>query len=322
VKLRELPENGPRAAITQRMRVLGTFVLLASVGLAPRIASAGRHDGPEVRDHRSSDSAPVVRDHRSSDSGHSEPVVRDHRSSDSGHSDTVVRDHRDGGSYDGGVYFEEQPVAVSDGGSPSLFSSSTPSFTFELGGMARRFRGPAFARSGSVQTTRGDLASYDLASGTPEAGDTTGGAFMMRFTVPASDHLYAGAELEAGGITRSPIQLMTDSPEIHISSRALVGTAAVAGARMRLGIAELGGELAGGLRVQTMTVQSFDAVDGDPSETETMLSGLVEARVRGALWVSPHVFLAAQAGTNVFDRSDFNVGISIGLASRAFGAAH
>ncbi|NVB82577.1 MAG: hypothetical protein HOV81_29625 [Kofleriaceae bacterium] len=307
------------------MRVLGVSVLLASIGLAPQIASAGRHDGPEVRDHRSSDSGhsePVVRDHRSSDGGHNEPIVRDHRSSDSGQSAPVVRDHRDSGSYDGTVYYaSEEPVMVSDGGSPSLFSSTSPSFTFEFGGLARRFRGPAFTRSGSVETTSGDLASYDLASGTPAAGDTTGGAFTMRFTVPMSDHFYAGAELEAGGITRSPIQLMSDSPDIHISSRALVGTGAVAGARMRHGIVELGGELAGGLRIQTMTVQSFDAVDGDPSETETMLSGLVEARVRGAVWVTPHVFLAAQAGTNVFDRSDINVGLSIGLASRAFGAA-
>lgn len=303
------------------MRVLGTFVLFASIGLVPGIASAGRrHDDPVVRDHRSSSSSPTVRDHRSSSD--SAPVVRDHR----GESSTVVRDHRSSSSdssysSDNDVYFEsEDPVVVSDGGSPSLFSPTSPSWTFELGGLARRFRGPSFTRSGSVQTTRGDIASYDLASGAPEAGDTAAGAFTMRFTVPVSDNFYAGGDFEVGGLTRSPIQLMTDSPDVQIASRAMIGTAAIVGARVRRGIAELDGELAGGMRVQSMTLQSLDAGEEDPSETESVLSGIVEARVRAAVWVSPHVFLAAQAGTSVFDRDDINVGLTLGLASHAFGA--
>jgi hypothetical protein len=113
---------------------------------------------------------------------------------------------------------------------------------------------------------------------------------------------------------------MTSEPDIQLS-RAMVGTAAVVGARARHGIAELDGEVAGGLRVLSMTVQSADAGDEDPSATQTSVTAVVEARVRGALWLSPHVFLAAQGGVGVLDQSDVTVGLSIGLASHAFGAA-
>lgn len=315
------------------MRQLGVIGLVASVALVPRLAAAGRHGGDtNVRDHRSSSDSTSVRDHRSSDSGNSEPIVRDHRGDSApvvrdhrGESDSNVRDHRgsDGGDGgDGGVYNgSEEPVVLSDSGSPNPFANySGPTWILELGGVARRFQGPSFARSGSVETTSGDVASYGLASGRPAVSDTAGGAFAMRFLVPANEHLYAGAELEIGGLTRSPVRLMTDSPDIHIASRSMIGSAAVIGARARHGIAEIGGELAGGMRVLSVTVQSFDAMEEDPSTTENTLTGIVEARLRGALWVAPHVYLAAQAGANVFDRSDVNFGLSIGLSARPYGA--
>jgi hypothetical protein len=316
--------NGPKLVRALHcvggMRIVRVVGALAVIGLASRSASAGkRHDSPEVRDHRSSsDDSGHVRDHRSSDSGHSEPVVRDHRGDDP----PVVRDHRSSSSGGGdSMYVSDEPIDVSDGGSPRPFGAySGPSWTLEIGGVARRFQGPAFAQSGSVETTDGDMASYDLASGTPSAGDTAAGAFAMRFTVPASEHLYAGAEVEIGGLTRSPVQLMTDSSDIRISQRSMLGSLMVVGARAQHGIAELDGELAGGLRMVSMTMQSFDAIDGDPSASEHRVSGLVEARVRAALWVAPHVFIAAQAGSSLLDRSDVNVGLSIGLASRAYGA--
>jgi hypothetical protein len=306
--------------------VIGLFV-----AFAPKIATAGhRHDAPEVRDHRSSsssssDDGPKVRDHRSHDSSDDGPKVRDHRSHDSDDS-PKVRDHR--GSSDGccasdaPIYVADDPVYVSDGGGPSPgFSSYTgPTWRLELGGIARRFRGPSFNRSGTVETTWGDTANYDLASGTPTAGDTAGGAFAMRFIVPTSEHLYMGGEVELGGLTRTPIQMMTDNSDIHISSRSLIGTGLVLGAKAQHGIAELDAEVAGGLRIQSITMQSRDAMEDDPSETESALTGVVEARVRGALWIAPHVYLAAQVGTSVLDRSDVNLGFSIGIASRAYGA--
>lgn len=259
--------------------------------------------------------------HPSGHGSHDTPVVHDHRGSsgEEHHSSApVVRDHRD---YDrGDVYIAPNEEVIVDDGVPAAVTPVYhPSLTLEFGGMAHSFTGPAFARSGSVQTTSGDMASYSLASGTPAAGDTSAGAFDMRLTTPIGPHLYAGAELELGGVTRSPIALMSDS-DLHIASQSMVGGDAVVGARVRSGIAELDGELAGGVRVLATTVQSIDATDQDPSQTDSAATALVEARVRGALWLSPHAFVAATAGIGVFDPSDKSVGLSIGLASHMFGS--
>jgi len=302
------------------MRV-GMIGLLASVALLPRSAAAGGHhedhDGPTVRDHRThdnSDSAPVVRDHRTHEE-HDAPVVRDHRSE---HEATVVRDHRRTED----VYFAPvDDVVVQDSGPSEPFANVRgPTWMFEIGGLAQRFRGPAFNRNGSVETLDGSMSDYGLASGTPTSNDSAGGSFDMRFIVPTSEHLYAGAELGIGGLTRTPIRLMTDdSSDLHLSSRSLIGSNLVVGARARLGIAELDGEVAGGARIVSMTVQSVGAYEDDPSETESSLSPVVEARLRGALWVTQHVFVAAQAGVGVLDRDDRSIGFSIGVSSRAFG---
>jgi hypothetical protein len=240
--------------------------------------------------------------------------VRDHRGEER------VREHRGGGGGGGDIYYTSDDVYLDDSGSSGYFENPrAPSWTFEVGGLARRFKGPSFTRSGTVETTSGDMASYALASGSPQAGDTAAGMFDLRLTVPTSEHFYLGSELELGAITRSPIQMMTDSPDIHVSTRSLVGTAAVFGARARSRIAELDTELAGGLHFESLTVQSLDAGDEDPSETETAVTGFVEARVRGLLWVAPNVFLGAQAGVGVFDRSDVNVGLTLGFASHPYG---
>ncbi|HTL35298.1 MAG TPA: hypothetical protein VL326_19350 [Kofleriaceae bacterium] len=307
---------------------------MGSVVLVPGVASAGHHgdsDGPTVRDHRTHDShdshdGPVVRDHRTHDShdSHDGPVVRDHRT----HDTAVVRDHRSDRSdrYDGGdVYFvsggSDEVIVDNGGGGADPFANMIgPTWMFEMGGFARRFRGPSMSRQGSVETFDGGMADYGLASGTPTAGDTAAGAFGMRFSVATGEHSYAGVELGIGGLTRTPVRLMSD-PDIHLSSQTLIDTAAVVGVRARAGIAELDGEVAGGVRVVSMTVQQMDAYEDDPSETESSASGLLEARLRGLLYVTPHVYLAAQAGVGVLDRSDVNVGLSIGLTSRPRGQA-
>jgi hypothetical protein len=316
------------------MRVLAVVGLVASASVfAPQLAEAGRHDGPEVRDHRrgsdssssSSHDAPTVRDHRRDRDNDSGPVVRDHRRDND--SAPVVRDHRgSSGSSDSGsdaTYFaSSSDVEVIDN-SPSsgpFANVQGPTWMFEAGGVAHRFRGPAFSHSGSIETFDGNMASYGLDGGTPSKGDTAAGAFQMRFVVPATEHYYAGVELGIGGLTRTPIRLMSDAADdLHISSQTLVGTNAVFGARARHGIAELDAEMAGGLRFVSMTIQQYGANEEDPSETEVSASGVVEARLRGMLWVAPHVFVAAQAGVGVFERSDVNIGLSIGLSSRPFG---
>ncbi|HUS33058.1 MAG TPA: hypothetical protein VMZ53_31365 [Kofleriaceae bacterium] len=329
------------------MRVAGMIALVGSVALVPAIASAGgRHhdDGGDVRDHRTSSSssdsndAPVVRDHRTHDSdSHDAPIVRDHRTHDDG---PVVRDHRThGGSsgdapdvrdhrtHDSGgdVYYSSgSDVYVEDSspGSNPFANLTAPTWSLELGGFAHRFRGPALKHSGQLETYDGDMASYAIGSGDASKGDTAGGTFNMRFTMPVSEHLYAGAELGIGGLTRTPVQLMTNSPELHMTTKALIDTDAVIGARTRSGRLELDGEVAAGVRVVSATVEAdgygASEEEFDQQATANGVSGLVEARLRGLLWVSPHVFLAAQAGVGVLERDDVSFGLSIGLTSRPF----
>jgi hypothetical protein len=333
MKLCEAGETGLPAANQRGMRVLGMIGLVGSVVLVPVTAFAGgRHgsdDGPTVRDHRSgssndssSDDKPVVRDHRTHDDG---PTVRDHRTHDDG---PRVRDHR--GSNDDGprvrdhrssddvYYTSNDTVVVNDGGPSNPFAHvSGPTWTLELGGFAHRFRGPSMRRSGQLETYYGDMASFDLASGPASDGDTAGGTGVLRFTMPVSEHLYAGAELGIGGLTRTPVRLMTDSPELHVTSRAMFEGAGVIGARARRGIFELDGEMAGGFRAVSVSVAPYD-YEEEQSATETGADALLEARLRGVLWVAPHVFVAAQAGVGVLDRDDKSIGVSIGVTSRPF----
>ena len=69
-------------------------------------------------------------------------------------------------------------------------------------------------------------------------------------------------------------------------------------------------------------MQSFAAGEDYPSETENAVTALVEARVRGALWVSPHVFLAAQAGIGMLETATSTSALSMGVASHDYGAVH
>ena len=259
------------------MRLVGSIGLLASLALAPRIALAkgDHHSGPVVHDHRSSSSSdsghsgPVVRDHRSSDAG---PVVRDHRSSDSA---PVVRDHRYGST---GAYYESDDVIVDDAPSSGGFMNPHgPSWTLEIGGLARRFTGPTLSRTGTVETTSGDSASYGIDSGAPSAGDTASGAFRdahhrASFRAPVcrcrARARRPHALADPAHDDRSDLQL----------SRAMVGATAVVGARpSRYRRARR--------RARGRHARAVD--DGAvgrrrrgrcPSATETSLTGLIEAR--------------------------------------------
>jgi hypothetical protein len=57
------------------------------------------------------------------------------------------------------------------------------------------------------------------------------------------------------------------------------------------------------------------------SETSTTLvynDGVVEARARGELWLSPWITAGATVGASVLDRGDWMAGVYLGVHSRAF----
>ena len=295
------------------MRTLGPFVVACLAGLVPAraLAHPSHGGGGEVRDHRSGSSSSSsggsghLRDHRGGSS--SAPVVRDHRSHDGG-GDAVDDDDDD----DGGYF-----VAGAPDGGVARVDPHGPALTLEIGGLATSFRGPALARSGTLDTN-GMTYAYGVTAGTPSAGDTAAFGGVLRGTLSAWPHLYVGTELQLGGVDRSPIHLMDRSGDLVITSQSLLGIAGVAGARVRRGALELDAEVAGGVRAVTTSIQTVDAADGDPVASEAAASPILEGRLRAALWLGSHLFLSAQVGAGAIDRSDLAFGFSIGTASRAY----
>ena len=142
-----------------------------------------------------------------------------------------------------------------------------PALTVELGGLFGSFQGPALTRSGTLSTD-GGMYGYGVTGGTPSAGDTGIVGANVRATFSAWRHLYLGAELQLGGVTRSPIDLMSGGENVGIASQAMFGIDGVAGARVRAGHVELDGEVAGGVRAIATDIQQLDASEDDPVATE------------------------------------------------------
>jgi hypothetical protein len=306
------------------MRTSGWFVVASLLALGSVQAFAGSHGGGEVRDHRGESSSSS-----SSSSSHSSGgEVRDHRTGSSSSSSSSVRDHRGGGGDGGVIGYEEDDDTEVDVDSPAggrvVADRPGPAWTLELGGLFGSFEGPSLTRSGTLSTD-GGMYDYGVTGGTPSAGDTGIVGANVRGTFSAWPHLYLGAELQLGGVTRSPIHLMSGGENLGIASQAMIGFDGVAGARLRSGRVELDGEVAGGVRAISTNIEALDTAmqqdgsDGDPPvATEAATTPIVEGRLRAALWLTPHLFVAAQAGVGALDHSDVNLGIAIGTASRAF----
>lgn len=131
----------------------------------------------------------------------------------------------------------------------------------------------------------------------PPAGDdlTTSYAIVQQFTLSVSRHLFVAHELEI-----SPT--LDDSPEPD-DHRMAVGTQLVAGIHAGTRWITLRAEIAGGIRV----MQNQDD------------EGVLEARLRGDLWISPWVTFGAAAGTSVLDRREKMLALYIGMHTWSFG---
>ncbi len=234
--------------------------------------------------------------------------------------------HYVGGHYAGGVWIAPTYVYDDSGyygcseygcGDVAYDDGAMPTWTWELGGMMRAFRGPSFTRMGTVIGSDGLDHGYTLSSGTPVARDSSTAAADIRASFSASEHIYLGGEVQLGGLVRSPLQISSDSDVAQIASTTMFGAAAVAGVRTRMGAIEIGAELAGGVRSFTTTITSDTGDTGD-SPTESITVPLAEARLRGAVWLTPQWFIAAQLGSGLLDRSDVSVAFMIGSSTRPY----
>ncbi len=131
----------------------------------------------------------------------------------------------------------------------------------------------------------------------PPAGDdfTTSYAIVQQFTLSITRHVFVAHELEI-----SPTLEDDPQPDDH---RMAVGTQLVAGIHAGTRWIELRGEVAGGIRV----MQSQDD------------EGVLEARLRGDIWVSPWVTLGAAIGTSLLDRRDKMIALYVGMHTWSFG---
>jgi len=198
-----------------------------------------------------------------------------------------------------------------------------PRITIETGMAVRRFANHLGGASGSV--THGDerFTYRVVMPGHREALDTTV-SWTARGTV-GSRHLYAGLEVELGGVA-DPAAAGTQmestgafgSPTLSQDSGIELGAYGVAGARMSSTHGALAAELAGGVR--TISYQ-FASSYHDCQQTSMIedTRGVVEARVRGELWVSPWLAVGATVGNSMIARDDWMAGVYLSAHSRAYG---
>ncbi len=142
------------------------------------------------------------------------------------------------------------------------------------------------------------------------AGMTSGGRRTGLLAIGATDrlgvglphHLYFAIETSVDGIVSGGST--TPDPYTY------VGLGGVLGVRHRAGRASLSVELEGGVGV----------VSFDPATAATGLAvPIVEARVRGELWLNPWIAVGADAGASVIDAGSWSSGLYFALHTRAFG---
>ena len=155
------------------------------------------------------------------------------------------------------------------------------------------------------------------ASVAPGDGNVYKGSFV-RFAPQATINrvLYLGAEINIGSFDTSTPSSNTaarasgvDAPmSVHVDGT--VGAVSlVAGARAMAGIFSGAVELAGGVRYTTVSVSnSFN--------TETQ--GVVQARGRVDLWVTPHLSIGGIVGKDLTDTQSMMVGLNLGLHFERF----
>ena len=143
--------------------------------------------------------------------------------------------------------------------------------------------GTMVARSASGSSPLADIATSEL-----------------RITVGLAG-FYGGLELAVGDLTRKTY-----------SFGAFVQGGAVAGVQVPLGPFVVGGELVGEGRSERLTHNIND------NKAPAVTSGVVEARVRVAVWVTPWLTINGAVGAGVLDRSERVATLGVAFHSRSY----
>ncbi len=197
-----------------------------------------------------------------------------------------------------------------------------PRLFIELGSNVRQF-GSRLGSHGGTVSHGAESFSYRMVM--PESGAIdTALTSTMRFGFGMPHGLYAGVEAELGGITAQragTVAMETPGtfgrPDLDATTGMFIGALGIAGVRGTAGRATFAVEAAGGVR----TARYRFASTYHNCETTSAISvseGVVEARARAELWMSPWLTAGVSLGTSVVDRGDWLAGAYLGFHSRAF----
>jgi hypothetical protein len=131
-------------------------------------------------------------------------------------------------------------------------------------------------------------------------------------------HLYGAFEAEIGALTTTPPVIGSSIDSTLPPAEAMMfGYAGVFGVAERIGRARVGVEgVAGGRTVS----YSFGANGTEFGATATV--PVVEARVRGELWLNPWFAAGATFGASVIERNDWVGAFYLAMHTRAFGGQY
>lgn len=143
----------------------------------------------------------------------------------------------------------------------------------------------------------GTMVTRTASGSTPLADIATS---EFRITVGLGG-FYGGLELSVGDLTRRTY-----------SYGAFVQGGAVGGVQIPLGPIVLGGELVGGGRSERLTHNINN------NKAPAVRSGVVEARVRVGMWVTPWLTVTGAVGAGVLDRNERMATLGVAFHSRSF----
>lgn len=198
-----------------------------------------------------------------------------------------------------------------------------PQIILEAGALFRRFPSLLGSQLGSV-THGAESFTYRMIQPAGVRQFDTALLSSLRASVGLSRALYAGLEVDVGGVSRpdaASAEASTGvfgSPDVQPGHGLIVDSLGVAGVRAATGFGALGVEFAGGLRAVSYGFHS-SYHDCQQATGVNALAGVAEARARGELWLSPWLTAGAMLGTSVLERNAWMGGLYLGIHSRAFG---
>lgn len=196
-----------------------------------------------------------------------------------------------------------------------------PHMFVEMGMGMRRFA--TLARGDGTVTHGDETFAYRVAMPAGSEHSDTAIVWTGRFGLVTRRGLYAGIEGEIGALSpAASTPQMEDSgafgsPTLAQRGGLMIGAYGIAGMRVPLSHGAVAVEAAGGVRdVQYAWHSTYH--DCEQTTTVGAASGVLEARVRGELWINPWFTAGVSAGASVLERGDYTAGLYLGMHTRSF----